>query len=173
MLFRGDSGGGCGGDARHGSRRTHPPRDQRSQNPGHACCPQARHGEQRESVPSLRPVLPVCPSVTCFCSASQIKLSEVVGTGKDGRILKEDILNYLAKQTGAILPPAPPPAAATAARPVSPAAAARALPTTSKPVFTGKDVTEPLKGPTSYHHETRTPQVLSLVSKGVGSLFKM
>lgn len=85
----------------------------------------------------------------------QIKLSEVVGTGRDGRILKEDILNYLAKQTGAILPPAPPlappPAQATplAARPV-----AMAPPTMPTPVFTGKDVTEPIKGEPSLGNTT-------------------
>ena len=34
----------------------------------------------------------------------QIKLADVVGTGKDGRVLKEDILNYLAHMRDADAP---------------------------------------------------------------------
>ncbi|XP_010375537.1 lipoamide acyltransferase component of branched-chain alpha-keto acid dehydrogenase complex, mitochondrial isoform X3 [Rhinopithecus roxellana] len=84
------------------------------------------------------------PAVRRLAMENNIKLSEVVGSGKDGRILKEDILNYLEKQTGAILPPSP--KAEIMPPPPKPKDMTIPIPVSKPPVFTGKDKTEPIKG---------------------------
>ncbi|XP_061635738.1 lipoamide acyltransferase component of branched-chain alpha-keto acid dehydrogenase complex, mitochondrial [Phyllopteryx taeniolatus] len=105
----------------------------------------AREEHTHQEIKGLK--IQATPAVRRLAMENNIKLSEVVGSGRDGRILKEDILNFLAKQTGAILPPSPfqeirtpPPALAV------PSPALRPPPAAPQRVFAGKDVTEPIKG---------------------------
>ncbi|GFY40436.1 lipoamide acyltransferase component of branched-chain alpha-keto acid dehydrogenase complex, mitochondrial [Trichonephila inaurata madagascariensis] len=82
------------------------------------------------------------PAVRKIASENNVKLSEVMGTGKDGRILKEDVFAYLEKRKAQEThqvhkePPQMPPPPVTEPR--------KTIVEASLPV--GKDRTEPIKG---------------------------
>merc|ERR1712179_267499 len=73
-----------------------------------------------------------------------VSLADIAGSGKEGRVLKEDILAHVASKS-----PVPPPAHAPPVQPAKPAAAPAAKPAAPPapvrpaPVFLGQDKTEP------------------------------
>jgi 2-oxoisovalerate dehydrogenase E2 component (dihydrolipoyl transacylase) len=82
-----------------------------------------------------------------------LDLNDILGTGKDGRVLKEDVIHFMESQALAKKPaaaaPSPPPAAApkpAAAQPRPVSAPAKPALQPPRPVVTGEDRTEPLKG---------------------------
>jgi len=95
------------------------------------------------------------PAVRRIAKENRVDLAQVPGTGRDGRVLKEDVLAWLTRQkatTGSSfevnLPPRPPssprPSTPSSPAPSAPAPAA-ALP--SRPsAAPGKDVTRPVSG---------------------------
>jgi len=110
--------------------------------------------ETTERMDELEPVersvkVLATPAVRRIASENNVVLSEVAGSGRDGRVLKEDILNYVAAQSQptSSAPAAPartvatPPPARVATPPVRAAA-----PPPPPVVSPGKDRTEPLKG---------------------------
>lgn len=101
---------------------------------------------EQEEFPRSVKVL-ATPAVRRIASENQINLADVPGTGKDGRVLKEDILNFLQGKSSpppppaSVVPPPPAPVAATPPKSVS------TPPRITRPVVSeGKDRTEPLKG---------------------------
>ena len=79
-----------------------------------------------------------------------IDLNNILGTGRDGRVLKEDVIAYMESQTQPKKAPAPtsapsqqPAQAQQTQRPVAPKPAA---PAPRPIVISGEDRTEPLKG---------------------------
>ncbi|XP_064604683.1 lipoamide acyltransferase component of branched-chain alpha-keto acid dehydrogenase complex, mitochondrial-like [Liolophura sinensis] len=86
------------------------------------------------------------PAVRRLAAENNINLSDILGTGKDGRILKEDLLRYL--ESGKAIPvikiakePHVPPTSPVKAKSKPPG------PAPTQPVISpGKDVTQPIRG---------------------------
>lgn len=106
---------------------------------------------QRETIPAASEIRPqdvrTSPLVRKIARERNVDLREVRGTGLEGRITKDDVLQYLAQRDAARLeaplPPAGGAAPETAAPPVSPAAAAPSAPP-ELPRFIGETETVPM-----------------------------
>ncbi|KAF8774783.1 lipoamide acyltransferase component of branched-chain alpha-keto acid dehydrogenase complex, mitochondrial-like [Argiope bruennichi] len=88
------------------------------------------------------------PAVRKIAAENNVKLSEVIGTGKDGRILKEDVFAYLEKrkqkEVEALQIPSPVPTQSS--KPAIPTIESPKKPTIDVIIPVGKDKTEPIKG---------------------------
>ncbi|XP_045101402.1 lipoamide acyltransferase component of branched-chain alpha-keto acid dehydrogenase complex, mitochondrial-like [Portunus trituberculatus] len=93
------------------------------------------------------------PAVRRMAAEHKINLNDVQGSGRDGRILKEDLLQYIEKRTQKTPPgaapqhtPTPAPTPAVTKPPTPPPAAAPPRLAPSLPVVLGQDKTEVIKG---------------------------
>jgi len=98
----------------------------------------AKHGRSKASA---------TPAVRRIAMEHNVKLADVTGSGKEGRVLKEDILAFVASKD---LPVSAPPAFTPPPRVAAPVAAAPPPPPAPvfkpPPAILGKDKTEPIKG---------------------------
>ncbi|XP_070563800.1 lipoamide acyltransferase component of branched-chain alpha-keto acid dehydrogenase complex, mitochondrial-like isoform X2 [Ptychodera flava] len=101
--------------------------------------------------------VPATPAVRRIAKENQVNLADIVGTGKDGRILKEDILRHVAERYAGTVPEmeiVPPPPVATQpstvktkpAPPTPKPKPAVPIPTARPVTAVGKDNTVPIKG---------------------------
>ncbi|CAL1280448.1 unnamed protein product [Larinioides sclopetarius] len=86
------------------------------------------------------------PAVRKIAAENNIKLIEVLGTGKDGRILKEDVYAYLEKSYFSVLQPSPSPVPTPPSKLARPPVESPKMPALDITVPVGKDRTEPIKG---------------------------
>ncbi|XP_060080711.1 lipoamide acyltransferase component of branched-chain alpha-keto acid dehydrogenase complex, mitochondrial-like [Ylistrum balloti] len=108
--------------------------------------------EDEKSQPQvLKQKVLATPAVRKIAMENSIKLSDVAGTGKDGRVLKEDIMRHI---QGGAPPAATPVATPTPVAVPTPAAVPAPTPARISPIPVvpavsipiGKDKTEPIKG---------------------------
>lgn len=95
------------------------------------------------------------PAVRRLAMENNVVLTNVAGTGKGGRVMKEDIVKYIEERdspaVAEILPPPPPSVAATTAKAKAKSPPPRATPSPAPPriapkIVVGEDKTEALKG---------------------------